>query len=636
MTVSENLSKAISITFTRFPQNLLVPDVDNIISFQAINYFNNKEKFKFDIKGENLTVMNSDELEEEIHFDPGETKNFDVKLSPTLNGYGKLSMNVNWLKRVEYTVKVKKVRAQVSKRKSKKILGKYSIKFSKESYEFKPENFILEFSFKELKQAEKQLDMKRKKYNEYLNRKQAWEQKKSQGIVESEPIPEVLLEDIDKDMSLLARGYLSNKDPMKALELALGISDENYKINLYYNLIRAFAFLDLDGTIEMIKNLTKNEKRTELIKYIAFDQIKLDPEQAPRIAFLIEDLSIREQLVMDLIGKIIETEPNIALKISQLITDELMRIKIQLNVIRIIYEKEKLKAIEILKNIINNFEKSSKLNLAENKYKNLGYEYYRDTINLLAEIDSTQTADNLLIGFNLREVKDKVAEDLFNIIYEMVDETRIKFDPYPVFSQYYLFNTYVSNINEDLKNFSIIGGNVSNNILLKDFNIKVVLLSLFSFNFSIFPLLDRTYSDLKFNHNKSIAYFIFPSKKNLNETELRSFKTTLNQFGLVSNLSNTTNEILILNLDFIPYVGKPTIILTSDSEITEKVRAKVSNILGNNVMIKINEPLFKGGKTEELLRQIFSGNNFKFVNLIMSYEFINNYDMFKTFTLSLI
>ena len=629
-------SKAISITFTNFPQNLLIPTIENIISFQAVNYFNNKEKFKFDIEGENLNIECPKDLEEEIHFDPEETKNFDIKLIPTLDGYGKLSINVNWLKRVEYTVKVKKVRAQVPKSKSKKILGKYSVKFSKESYDFKPEDIILEFSSKEIKQAEKQLDSKRKKYNEYLKHKQAWEERKSQGLAESEPIPEVTMDDIDKDMSLLARGYLSNKDLVKALEFALGISDENYKIPLYYNLIRAFAFIDLDGTIEFIKNLTKNDKRTELIKFIAFDQIKVNPEQAPRIAFLIEDPSLREQLIINIIGKTIETNPDIALKVSQLINNELVRVKIQLNIIRIIYEKDKLKAIEILNHILNTIEKSSKLNLAENNFKNSGYEFYKDSINLLAEIDSTQVADNLLIGFNLREVKDKVAEDLFDIIYEMVDETRIRFDPFPVFSQYYLFNTYASNINEDIKNFSIIGGNVSNNVLLKDFNFTVVLMSLFSYNFSIFPLIDRTYTDLKFNNDKSIAYYIFPSKQNHNETELKSINTTLNQFGVVSNLSNTKNEILILNLDFIPYLGKPTIILASDSELTEKIRGKVGNILGNNVNIKIDESLFKGGKTEEFLKQTFVGNNFKFVNLIMSYEFINNYDMFKTFTLSLI
>ena len=544
--MTSDQSKAISINFTRFPQHLLIPSIENIVSFQAINYFNNKEKFKFDIEGENLNVTFSKELEEEIHFDPGETKNFDLKLIPTLDGYGKLSVNVNWLKRVEYTVKVKKVRENVSKSKSKKILGKYSLKFSKETYQFKPEEFILEFSSKQIKQAEKQLESKKKQYNDYLKHKQAWEEKKAKGIKEAEPVPKVTMEDIDKDKNLLSRLYLSSKEIMKALELSTEILNETYKINLYYNLIRAFEFIDLDRTIELVKNLTQNEKKTELIKYIAFDQIKINPEQAPRIAFLIEDPSQREQLIIDIIGKTIETEPDVALKVSQLINNELKRIKIQYNIIRMIYEKDLKKGIEILKHIINILEKTSNLNLAENNFKNPGYELYKDAVHLLAEMDSTQAADNLLISFSLREVKDKIAEDLFNIIYEMVDETRIRFDPFPVFSQYYLFNTYASNINENIKLLSSIGGNVSNNVLLKDFNFNVVFLSLFNYEFSIFPLIDRVYSDLRFNNNKSIAYYIFPSQQNHNQTELKSISTTLNQFGMISNLSNAKNEILII------------------------------------------------------------------------------------------
>ena len=635
MTVSDQ-SKAISITFTKFPQNLLIPSIENIISFQAVNYFNNKEKFKFDFEGENLNVSIPEELEEEIHFNPGETKNFDVNIIPTADGYGKLSIYINWLKRVEYTVKVKKVRAQVPKSKSKKILKRYSITFSKESEDFNPENYILEFSAKEIKQAEKQLDSKRKKYNEYLMHKQAWEEKKSEGLVEPEPIAEVTLEDIDKDVGLLARGFLSNKDPVKALELALGISDENYKINLYYNLIRAFGFIDLDGTIEIIKNLTKDEKRIELIKNLAFDQIKINPEEAPRIAFLIEDLSVREQLIINIIGMIIDIDPDVAVKISQLINTELVRIKVLFNIIKEIYKKDKSKAIEILNHIINIIEKSSTLNLSENKFKNQGYVFYKDSMNLLAEIDSPQTTDNLLTTFNLREVKDKVAEDLFDIIYEMVDETRIRFDPFPVFSHYYLFNTYASNINEYIKNFSIIGGNISNNVLLNEFNFNVVFFSLFRYDFSIFPLIDRAYTDLKFNNNKPIGYYIFPSRENHSESELKTINTTLNQFGLVSNLINTTNNILIFNLDFIPYLGKPTIIISSDSDLAENIRSKINKSLGNNVNIKIDKNLFEGGKTEEYLRQIYRANNCKIVNLILSYEFINNYDIFKTFTLSLI
>jgi len=620
MSVPEQ-SKAISVVFTRFPQNLLIPSIENLISFQAINYFNNQEKFKFDIVGENITINIPSELEEEIQFGPGETKNYDINLIPQVDGYGTLTFNINWLKGVEYTVKVKKVRAQVSTSKIKEILSRYSITLSMDSDDFDPNNYILEYTSKKIKQTEKQLNSNIEKYNEFIKQKL---------------IPEVKLEDIDNDIMTIAKGYLSNKDPMKALEFASKISDEGKKTNFYYDLIRAYGSLDFDETIEIIKNLSKNDKRTELIKNLALDQSKIDPEQAPRIAFLIEDISQREQLIINIVGRIMNINPDTAVKISQIISNELLRAKLLLNIIKTLYEKNKSKAGEILTYIINTIEKSTELNLSEKKFKNPAYQIYKDSIILLAELDSTQKADQVLISFELRDVKDKVTDDIFDLIYEMVDETRIKYDSVTVFSQYYIFNIYLSSINEDINNFSIIGGNISNNVLLKDFNFDVVYLSLFSYNFSIFPLIDRVYTDLKFNNNKTIAYYLYPSKNNLNASELKVINNTLNQFGLISNFNSRVNKILILNLDFIPYLGKPTIILASNQETTEKFISKISKTLGNNVNIKRDNALFKGGKTEEYLKQIFSSNKCDIVNLILSYEFINNYEIFKAFTSSLI
>ncbi|TFG25802.1 MAG: hypothetical protein EU532_11340 [Promethearchaeota archaeon] len=616
MSVPEQ-GKAISIIFTKFPQNLLIPSIDNLIGFQAINSFNNDEKFKFDFEGENIEINIPKELDEEIHFRPGEMKNLDIKLIPTVDGYGTLTFNVNWLKRVEYTVKVKKVREQISKSQIKEILSRNSITFSMETANFNPENYIFEYSSKELKHAEKQLNLMREKYSTNTN-------------------SDVKLKDIDKSISNIAKGYIYHKNPVRALELALEISDEKEKLTLYYNLIRAYAKFDLNGTIEIVKNLAKNEKRIELIKNLALDQINVDPEQVPRIAFLIDDISQREQFMSNIIGRIMKINVDIAVKISQIIANELLRVKILINIIKEVYDKNNSKANEILRHIINTIEKSTELNLSEKNYKNPAYKIYKDCIALLAELDSTKAADNLLIGFNLREAKDKIAEEIFDLIYKMVDETRIRFDPVPVFSQYYIFNTYVSSLNENIKQFSMMGGNLSHNILVKDFNFDIIFMSLFSYDFSIFPLIDRVYTDLKYNDNKTIAYYIYPSKDNHSPSEINIMNNTLNQFGLISKFNTKPNKILILNLDFIPYLGKPTIIISSDQEVAQSFLTKIDKKLGNNVNIKYDNSLFKGGKTEEHLKQLFSSPKCELVNLILSYEFINNYEIFKTFTLSLI
>ena len=217
----------------------------------------------------------------------------------------------------------------------------------------------------------------------------------------------------------------------------------------------------------------------------------------------------------------------------------------------------------------------------------------------------------------------------------MVDEIRTRMEPSPVYSHYYLFNTVTSNINEFVKSFSLTGGNISNNILMNDFNFNAIIVSLFSYDFSIFPIIDRVYSDLKFNLNKSFAYYIYPSKENHSQSELKTINNTLTQF-LASNLKNTPNSILIFNLDFIPYLGKPTIILSCEPGIDDEINSKITKNLGDSANLIIDESLFKGGAIVDNLKQLFPPNMCKIVNLILSYEFINDYNILKSFIQSII
>ena len=109
--------KTISLKITQFPNNLIIPGVDNLIHFQAVNRFNKKAFFRFNFEGENLNVGVPVELKEGkiIEFGPGEAKNFQIALAPINDGQGKLVMFVNWMKVEEVTVKVKKVREKISK-----------------------------------------------------------------------------------------------------------------------------------------------------------------------------------------------------------------------------------------------------------------------------------------------------------------------------------------------------------------------------------------------------------------------------------------------------------------------------------------------------------------------------------------
>ncbi|MBA7542702.1 hypothetical protein ES705_35026 [subsurface metagenome] len=213
-----------------------------------------------------------------------------------------------------------------------------------------------------------------------------------------------------------------------------------------------------------------------------------------------------------------------------------------------------------------------------------------------------------------------------NLLYEMGESVQQKIDgTAQLYSQYYFFNTYTSNVNDLIAKYTQNGGNISSNLLLKEFDFNVALLFLFGYDFSIFPTIDRLYSDLKLNLNKTFAYYIYPSKENHNENELKIINHTLKQF-----LMSAPNNLTLLNIDFIPYLGKPTIIFgDGTSEEINVFHTKIANVMGNSVNVLTDNNLFQGGKSLENLRDLFPSDKIKIYNVILSYEFINNFNIFK-------
>ena len=578
-----NSSSIISLNITRFPQNLLIPNVDNGVSIQIINNSAKNEKFKFVFEGENLTVnLGSEELRDQIEFAPNETKNIDIKLTPEVDGFGKLNINAHWLKIIEYTVKVQKVRETVPKSKIKSLLEKHTFKEAKKFDPLNPKDYIIEMTIKELQQGEEQLAIMKNNYNASL----------SVDPASTTQYPEVKIEDINENIRKLARGYFSNKDIFKALEFALVLSNPAEQINFYMKLIRAFAFENLDEAIKIVKNLQDQKTKQELFMSIVLDQIPVNPISSIKLAESSEDF--------------------------------LLQIKILLNIAKKLYEEIKSSELSnILNRIIESILKSQQGN-NDRKQQKRSHEILADVLCLLAEVENPSVSHGIIKGLSQQELKEKITKDIFDTIYVLVDEVRTKIESESVFSQYFLLNTYVSNINNEMKNFSNIGGNVSNNILSGDFDFKLAFLSLFNFSFSIFPIIDRVYNDVKFNMKKSMGYYILPSIDNYQNTELSTLKTTIKQF--FRNFANISNQLYIFNLDFIPYLGKPTIILSSESHLNESLKSKIQK-LGDKVNLIIDDSMFKGGKIYDVLKEIIPPAKGEIINLLLSYEFINDYNI---------
>jgi len=611
----------ISISVTKFPQNLLIPDGENSVSFQVINQSDKDEHFKFVFEGENLEIdVKPIEFLDEVLFKSGETKKIDILLKPTTDGFGKLTVNAYWMKLVEYTVKVQKIRDKISTSRITHILKNKQFLQSVKRDSFNPKDFIITSNKGEIKKIEKQI------------KESTVNSTKSQNNSQSSSIPKG---EIDTNLTLLAKSYLSIGEFYKALESSLQLTNEDEKLELYYNLIRANATLKLDSSLQVVEKLNDLKKKNQIAKSIALDYMNIDPDQVSKILSFIKEDSIKENAIFEVIFMSLEKDSNLALKFTEFIKDEIVKVKVLFNILKKLHENKNNSLILAIINQINEIILKSKLiNIStDQNYHNPAYEYFKESICILAELDCPEAADKVIEGLDSEKLKKTVAKDLFKEIYKMVEEKQTKVEPIGEFSQFFLLNTYTSQISRQVNDFSLIGGNASSNILMNNFNFNIALISLFSFNFSIFPVIDRVYLELNHKSNKSIAYYIYPSISNHNQEELKTIQTTLKKFFQPESIKN---KVTVFNLDFIPYLGKPTAILSSISDDLNAIKSKVVKALGDRVNVIIDDDLFRGGKTVESLNSIFYGSNFKIVNLILSYEFINDYDVFKTFVQSLI
>ena len=612
-----NLEQLISLNIIKFPQNLLIPDIENVISIQVINNSTKSENFKFNIEGENLNIkLDSEKFQDKIEFNQGETKNLDFSLEPTIDGSGKLKIDVHWLNITESIVQVQKVRDNVKTQNFGKIINKYNLTTTESIERLNPDDYFIEMTKEAIDQAEQALKLMKKQH------------KSSGSAVNAENSPVIVIEDIDYKIKILAKGYLSIKDPIRALKLALTLSEKEDQIALYNNLARAYGMKYLQELIDVINKIKNSSVQQNLLKQVALDHIIINPKQAIKVSLLINDKVTKDLLLDTIFGKVLESNPMQILDLIKEIEDPVLKFKYFLNVVKILLNRnEKAEIHNTLSLAIKDVIDFIELHHDNKKDKTIGMDLLKDGLLVLGEIEGPRAADSIVESITSEELKETVVKDLFDEIYIMVEEVRIETESHLISSQSYLLNTFVSTINDDVKNFSLTSGNLSNNILLNDFSFNSVFLSLFSFNFSVFPLLDRAYSDLKYNQNKSFAYYIFPSKNNYDENEEKILKNTLRQF--FQNIIKTQTQIIIFNLEFIPYLGKPTVILSSTSEVNDLVYTKIKKI-GDIVNVNIDDSIFQGGIIYENLQEIFPSNAVKIVNLVLSYEFINDYNLFKT------
>lgn len=608
----------IGLNFLNFPKKLIIPDQDFQLNFQIINNSANSELFEIEVNGENIDIIQSKDFEKKIQFNMKEIKQLQIKLRPKVNGQGKIIFNINHLKTVQYTVKIQKIREVVSISKINEIFGKEYITSSDMEDLFFKDEFIVNMSDNEIQEALSKLDSP---------------DEPPSGSEYSEELKTPFFPAEQKPLLIkkIAKAYFTKKELLKAFRIIERLSSDNERWDLYSDLVRAYGFINIKEAIEYASVIPNKEKKENLLKNIALDIVFTDAEQASQIALLIEDPKLKETLLSEILFKCIKNEPLLAIKISNLIQDLTLRILVLFEICSALLDQNnKPKVLELIRKILTTLLSTKTINLAENKFNNFNYHLFLNSVHALAELDSPKAADAYIKSLKVKKLRKHTSKDLFDIIYKMVDETRTKIDSKVVLNQYYLINTYASRVFEGLSNFTKMDGNISENVLSNNFNFKVLLFCLFGYSFNIFPFIDRIYKELKGENNNISAYYIYPVKGKYRENDTLTIKKTIEHF-FKSNFSQMSGNIYIFNLDFIPYLNTPTIIMESDPTINNLIQSKINNILKNKISLILDDGIFKGGDLSEFLKSIFPINKFKILNLALSYEILNDYILFKDF-----
>ncbi|MHA1301271.1 MAG: hypothetical protein ACTSO9_17755 [Candidatus Helarchaeota archaeon] len=122
-------------------------------------------------------------------------------------------------------------------------------------------------------------------------------------------------------------------------------------------------------------------------------------------------------------------------------------------------------------------------------------------------------------------------------------------------------------------------------------------------------------------------YLNFPLTQKLNESELKSIKEGIGKF--LPRIQHLESKI-IFNLDFIPKLGKPTIILGKDENGKAQEIAKVlyGKLGSNNFDIILDSDIFQGGKLFEQLKSLCSNVKVDIINLVLSEHFKEDHKLF--------
>lgn len=140
---------------------------------------------------------------------------------------------------------------------------------------------------------------------------------------------------------------------------------------------------------------------------------------------------------------------------------------------------------------------------------------------------------------------------------------------------------------------------------------------------------------MKEKFGKFSYYLSYPLSKEFDEKEIPIIQEAVQTFVLPQ--ASRSSQMLMLNLDIIPALEKPSIILGFEkSGIYETIKNKLINVFGNSVDILFDDSIFSGGLLYNYLVKWAGPSETRVINIVLSNNFISNMGLFQTLLESLV
>ncbi len=415
---------------------------------------------------------------------------------------------------------------------------------------------------------------------------------------------------------------LIGRDLDKAYELASKIPDPAQKDSLFAIIAQQYAVKKskkADQVVQQISNVTvRNQVLFQIIQYLA----SKDLGHAADLAETHPDPEQRDKILANICRMAMQKDPPLGKKPLEQINDFSLKLQVTLEYASALSVTHPHEVESLIKKAIDLIQKKAP----------------PDALSLIADAisrfaDDVDPAKAEVLYHKIPQAQQQQIYNLvFNHLYVMVNVKRTRLGDELAAHVFFLFNSLCSNLNDLALQFVNDGGTASSNVLGNNPNAEIAIFNLFRQPFPLFPILERVYTELAYIQKKNFYYFLYPLKEYLSEREVNVLNYAIQRFWVKSPKS-TRGQLFIFNMDFIPQQKVPTIILGSDEEVNLAIQSAIKRALPR-IDLTIDEGLFQGGKTHDFLTSVLPPPKFKIVNFVLTYDFLTNIELFKSFIIA--